>query len=357
MSKWPWGVLVLGVVLIGFGAAGYILPHFRGSLEHASADPAGDVPSITPSASDAPSDAPPSTPSAVKPPAAQVPAQGVVGPVAPTRHASGPAATQAASTQSSSTQPGSPFSRGMKLIELGNSIEGRQVLSQALADPGLDAYDAQAIRDTLASVNRSLIFSKTVTPGDPLTEAYVVQPGDYLSRIAPKHKIPYEFLEIVNNTPANRIRLGQKLKLVHGPFEAVVSKSAYRMDMFLPGPDGVRLYIRSFQVGLGESGSTPLGKWLVKSGGKVKNPAWTNPRTNESYSPTDPKNPIGKYWLALEGLDESNKKLQGYGVHGTIDPDSIGKQASMGCVRLRDDDIAMVYTMLSEGLSEVTIVP
>lgn len=44
-----------------------------------------------------------------------------------------------------------------------------------------------------------------------------------------------------------------------------------------------------------------------------------------------------------------------YGIHGTIDPNSIGKQSSMGCIRLRADDIAMVYDMMVEGKSTVVV--
>lgn len=44
-----------------------------------------------------------------------------------------------------------------------------------------------------------------------------------------------------------------------------------------------------------------------------------------------------------------------YGIHGTIDPDSIGKQSSLGCIRLHTDDIAMVYDMLVEGKSMVVL--
>ena len=43
-----------------------------------------------------------------------------------------------------------------------------------------------------------------------------------------------------------------------------------------------------------------------------------------------------------------------YGIHGTIDPDSIGKAASRGCIRLRDKDIVEVYDFLVKG-SEVVI--
>ena len=49
--------------------------------------------------------------------------------------------------------------------------------------------------------------------------------------------------------------------------------------------------------------------------------------------------------------------LEGYGIHGTIDPGSIGKSMSMGCVRLGDADVALVYELLGEGSSVVHIVP
>jgi lipoprotein-anchoring transpeptidase ErfK/SrfK len=43
-----------------------------------------------------------------------------------------------------------------------------------------------------------------------------------------------------------------------------------------------------------------------------------------------------------------------YGIHGTIDPNSIGKAESRGCIRLRNQDVEEVYDMLAVG-SEVTI--
>jgi lipoprotein-anchoring transpeptidase ErfK/SrfK len=89
---------------------------------------------------------------------------------------------------------------------------------------------------------------------------------------------------------------------------------------------------------------------------KVKNPDWRNPRTGEYYKPNDPKNPIGEYWLAITGIGPNTQDQTGYGIHGTIEPDSIGKQQSMGCVRLHSRDIADVFDMLMGGESTVQIV-
>ena len=39
----------------------------------------------------------------------------------------------------------------------------------------------------------------------------------------------------------------------------------------------------------------------------------------------------------------------GYGIHGTDHPESIGKAASHGCVRLRNEDIEKLYDMVPVG--------
>jgi len=109
-------------------------------------------------------------------------------------------------------------------------------------------------------------------------------------------------------------------------------------------------------VGLGEKGSTPDGNFIVKKGSKLTNPPWTNPRTGEHFDANDPKNPIGKFWIGLEGVGDSST-CTGYGIHGTIDPDSIGQQRSMGCVRMGAEDIAMMFELMGEQLSTVKIQP
>jgi lipoprotein-anchoring transpeptidase ErfK/SrfK len=251
------------------------------------------------------------------------------------------------------------LSGGMKLIEQGDWIQGRRALSDLLRENELQlpAADAQAIRDVLMSVNQKLIFSRQVYQGDPLTEEYKIQSGDFLSTIAPRFDTTFELLGKINNIDPNRIRLGQRIKIVRGPMHAVVDKSAFRMDVYSTADGGKPLYVTSFAVGCGEENSTPIGNFTIAKDGKIPDPAWNNPRTGERFASNDPKNPIGEYWLGLEGADDLTRNLRGYGIHGTIVPDSIGKNMSMGCVRLRPDDIEMVYCLLIPVKSTVTIRP
>ena len=41
--------------------------------------------------------------------------------------------------------------------------------------------------------------------------------------------------------------------------------------------------------------------------------------------------------------------MPGYGIHGTWDTNSIGKQATAGCIRLLNDDVAELYLILPIG--------
>jgi len=54
-----------------------------------------------------------------------------------------------------------------------------------------------------------------------------------------------------------------------------------------------------------------------------------------------PRNPVGVMWIAL------NKK--GIGIHGTENPDSIGRAASHGCVRLANWDVVRLATKIKPG--------
>jgi lipoprotein-anchoring transpeptidase ErfK/SrfK len=46
---------------------------------------------------------------------------------------------------------------------------------------------------------------------------------------------------------------------------------------------------------------------------------------------------------------------KGYGIHGTVDPDSLGTQATSGCIRMLDKEVEELYTIVPNG-TEVTIV-
>ncbi|MFK4509216.1 L,D-transpeptidase family protein [Bradyrhizobium daqingense] len=58
-----------------------------------------------------------------------------------------------------------------------------------------------------------------------------------------------------------------------------------------------------------------------------------------------PNNPVGSYWIGLSA--------QGYGIHGTAEPDRVSKSASHGCVRLTNWDARVLGENVKRGTSVV----
>ena len=246
-----------------------------------------------------------------------------------------------------------------RLQDAGKLLDARRTLNDALQTGGLDRPTAEAVKARIRDLNQTILFTPTKRyADDPQQSAYTVQSGDLLTKICSKLDVPYGFIARINAVAPDKIRVGQNLKLVQGPIHAVVDKNHFTIDLYLgalPGKPG-SMYLETFRVGLGESSSTPTGLWEVASGSKTVNPAWTNPRTNEVFGRDDPKNPLGERWIGLTGIAGDAVGAVSYGIHGTIAPESIGTNASMGCIRLKDEDIADLFDMLSEGKSTVLVV-
>jgi lipoprotein-anchoring transpeptidase ErfK/SrfK len=173
-------------------------------------------------------------------------------------------------------------------------------------------------------------------PENHFIEPYVVQPGDILQTVAKDYHVSWQYLAKLNRTKPERIRPGQKLKVIEGPFSAIVELDSFTLTVHAHGH-----FVAAFPIGTGKNHSTPVGKFTVKE--KLVDPTYYGAEGVIEHD--DPKNPLGEYWLDLGNS---------YGIHGTIDPDSIGKAESKGCIRLRDADIAAVYDLLGIG-SEVVI--
>jgi len=252
------------------------------------------------------------------------------------------------------------YDMGMRLIEEGDLVTGRALLSELLfrEEGGLPQHEARAIRERLTHINEQMVLSRELTEGDTIAAYYKVQSGDRLSRIGRSFQTPYQYIMRINGIQdASRLQAGQSIKVIHGPIHARITKHDYRMDLYVDDPDGLPIYLCSYQVGLGQHDSTPVGNWIVEDGGKVENPSWTDPVTNIHYERDDPRVAVGEFWIGLTGADSGDEQGTGYGIHGTIDADSIGQQESRGCIRMADGDIDQVYNMLTDGQSRVEILP
>lgn len=95
--------------------------------------------------------------------------------------------------------------------------------------------------------------------------------------------------------------------------------------------------IRVFPVAVGkESTPSPEGTFTVKT--HVANPTYYH--KGKVIGP-GAGNPLGSRWM---GLSE-----KGYGIHGTNMPESIGKAASHGCIRMAKRDLETLFPLVKVG--------
>lgn len=237
-------------------------------------------------------------------------------------------------------------------ITAGKTIAARDQLNHAL-DLTLSDAVRDEVKKQLTKLSDTWLFNKQVAVGDTMTELYKVQPGDVLAIICKKYKVPHEAIERINGiTNPERLQAGQTIKVIHGPFSAVVSKKNFTMDIYLQG-----VFVKQYKVGLGKvEHDTPTGKWRAIAGGKMIKPTWTDPDSGRVYQGNDPDYPLGSRWIALEGLEGAAKGRTGFAIHGTKEPETIGTRASRGCIRLFNGDVVEVYDLLEAGISEVMVV-
>ncbi len=92
-----------------------------------------------------------------------------------------------------------------------------------------------------------------------------------------------------------------------------------------------------YSVAVGKS-STPSPTGTFTLSRRVANPTYHH---NGKTVLPGPGNPVGTRWMGLS--------KQGYGIHGTNEPNSIGKAASHGCIRMAKADLEEFYELVAVG--------
>jgi LysM repeat protein len=244
------------------------------------------------------------------------------------------------------------FKDAQNCIAGGKIITARNTLNDIL-NMSLDPPVRAAVKQQLGDLAQDWLFSRTIHLGDDLCSSYKVQSGEMLSQIAARHKVPYQFLMRINNISSEKsLRAEQVIKVVNGPFHAIVYSSAFTMDLYLQN-----VYVKSYEIGLGKAGhETPVGMWKAKVGGKMVKPTWTDPETGKTYHADDPDYPLGSGWIALDGTDSRTRGIEGIAIHGTNDETTIGTKSSRGCIRLYNGELIELYDMFEPGHSELRVV-
>lgn len=118
------------------------------------------------------------------------------------------------------------------------------------------------------------------------------------------------------------------------PWRIRINIPEYRLELY----NQAELY-KSYPVAIGRPETpSPVGNFQIAV--KLINPTWYPP-DHRPPVPPGPQNPLGNYWLGLSA--------KGYGIHGNREPSSIGSSVSLGCFRMRNQDIAEVFRLVSVG--------
>lgn len=184
--------------------------------------------------------------------------------------------------------------------------------------------------------------------------------------IAEKFHTDVDFLEELNPGKTGEISAGDSLSVPNViPFElSAVTKGSLEADgsntsttslkidtgtSMLTVYEGERI-MAAYPVTLG-SGQTesPIGDWKVTEISGMPNFRYDKSMLKEGIRsdnfhmlPPGPNNPVGVLWIQL------NKT--GIGLHGTSEPETIGRSASAGCVRLANWDVVRLAAKIRAGV-------
>jgi lipoprotein-anchoring transpeptidase ErfK/SrfK len=187
----------------------------------------------------------------------------------------------------------------------------------------------------IGELNTQIIFTGASAPEKV---DYTIVAGDSLGKLAKKFGTTIELIKRANGLGGDVIQIDNRLRIYQAKFIVEVSKSANTLTV----TDNGRFFKR-YRVGTGQFNRTPVGDFTIKS--RVEKPPWYRP-DGRVIPFGDPENVLGTHWLGLN--------VPRYGIHGTWETNSIGKQSSAGCIRLLNDDVAELFLLLPLGTS-VTI--
>lgn len=183
------------------------------------------------------------------------------------------------------------------------------------------------------------------------------QHGEDLDAVGARYGVGmHEMMEANPNLPSKgTLRSGQKVMVptqyVLPPYRKGIVVNIPELRLYYFTPDGK--YVMTYPVGLGrDQWRTPLASTTVVK--KATNPAWHVPKDIKQhvyevtgrmlpdvFDGDDPENPLGEYAMYLG--------VNGYIIHGTIQPWSIGKYISSGCIRMNNDDVEELYQVVKVG--------
>ena len=221
----------------------------------------------------------------------------------------------------------------------GKLAEVHLTLSMFYTRTDMPEEQARQIIGLLDQLAGSVIYSRE----HYLEPAYHARSGETIEQIAQRYDVPWQLLARINGlmpsdapnddrTKDQPLPDGMELKVLRGPFDALVNLERRELTLMLQGR-----YAGRFAIGVGRDWPNIEGLYSVQD--KILNPGYKGP-DGVNIDPEDPRNPLGEAWIGL-----SNQ----VGIHGMADSSNVGRDDNRGSICVAPRDIQDLFGILSVG--------
>jgi lipoprotein-anchoring transpeptidase ErfK/SrfK len=173
----------------------------------------------------------------------------------------------------------------------------------------------------------------------------ITEPHTDFKTIARKHKdlngVKGSIMLLNGYTAKTVLRVGRKVRIPKGTWSILVDKSLFKLYLLYEGAP-----FKTYTIAIGKDDKTPTANFTV--GVRNPKPKWYPPSDFHRRGPIpygDPENPLGEYWIGLE-----HNFHQGFGIHGTNEPETLGQKASNGCIRMDNREILEIAAVSFKGM-------
>lgn len=184
----------------------------------------------------------------------------------------------------------------------------------------------------LGDINMKLLLSSQPGPGD---EVYTIKKGDSLWKMERALKVPQDVIVGINKLRPNALKVGQQIKVPRLDISIVIDKAQRTLTVRNNGT-----FLKKYHVGINQADNrVPAGDYVV--GNKEnKGHEYVDPDSGASVKAGDPDNPLGAFFMPLR---------RDMGIHGTNEPDKVGKYIAKGYIAMTNQDAEELYTIARTG--------
>jgi len=152
----------------------------------------------------------------------------------------------------------------LTLLNQGQLVEALRELSRWYGHVAVSSTEEPRFVELLSQLAGTVIYSRDPWLGPP----YQVRAGDSLESIAQQYQVPWQLLAKINGIQnPNGLLPGEKLKIVHGPFQAQLNVQQGWLALFVDGLYAGRFRVQASGPLMKPDGAYPVAKFSADQAG------------------------------------------------------------------------------------------